>query len=92
VEIEDHFDKLDRRLDRIEQILPTLASKDHLKTFATKDHLKAYATKDDLAAVADRFLSALASAFEDAQLHTRTLHEDLVGKIKVLGEHRPKRR
>ena len=74
VEIEDHFANLDRRLNRIEQILPTLAS------------------KDDLPAVADRFLSALAAAFEDAQRHTRTLHEDLVGKITVLGEHRPKRR
>jgi hypothetical protein len=74
VEIEDHFANLDRRLDRIEQILPTLAS------------------KDDLQAFADRFLSALATAFEDAHRHARTLHEDLVGKIKVLGEHRPRRR
>jgi len=119
VEIEHHFENLDRRLDRIEQILPTLATKDDLKAFATKDALRAFATKDDLkalatkddlkayatkddlqafatrddlAAVADRFLSALAAAFEEAQRHTRTLHEDLVNKIKVLGEHRPRRR
>jgi hypothetical protein len=101
VEVEHHFENLDRRLDRIEQILPTLATKDDLKAFATKDDvkayatkddLKAYATKDDLQAFADRFLSALAAAFEEAQRHTRTLHEDLVDKIRVLGEHRPRRR
>ncbi len=127
VAIEDRFDNLDRRLDRIEQILPTLATKDDLKAYATKDDLKAYptkddlknelkafatkddlkayptkddlrnelkafATKDDLAELGNRFLSALAQGFEEAQRHTRELHADLVGKVKVLGEHRPKRR
>ena len=124
--MEDRLDKLDRRLDRIEQILPTLATKDdlrgyatrddlrayptkddlrnELKAFATKEDLKAYPTKDDLrnelkafatkkdlAELADRFLGALAQAFEEAQRHTRELHEDLVERIKVSGEHRPRR-
>jgi hypothetical protein len=123
VEMEDRLDKLDHRLDRIEQILPMLATEDDLKGFATKDDLKAfatkddlkalatkddlkayptkadlkdvlkaYATKDDLTAFAERFTSMLAAAFEQAERNARTLHEDLVEKIKVLGEHRPKRR
>ena len=72
------------------------ATKDDLKAYPTKDdlknELKAFATKDDLAELGNRFLSALAQAFEEAQRHTRELHEDLVGKIKILGEYRPKRR
>ena len=101
VAIEDRFDNLDRRLDRIEQILPTLATKDDLTAYATKDdlkpfatkddlkafatkddlrayptkgdlknELKAFATKDDLAELGNRFLSALAQAFEAAHRKT----------------------
>jgi hypothetical protein len=81
VEMEDRFENIERRLDRIEQILPTLATKDDLKAFATKDDLKAFATKEDLA-----------HAFERAELNARMLHEDLVEKIKLLGENRRKQR
>ena len=85
VEIEDRFEKLDRRLDRIEQILPTLATKDDLKAYVTKvdlkQELRAYATKTDLA-----------EGLGDVKRYMKMLHEDLVEKIKLLGEHRPKRR
>lgn len=40
-EMEDLLKNLDLRVERIEQILPTLATKDDLKAFATKDELKA---------------------------------------------------
>lgn len=46
VDFEDRLDNLDRRLDRIEQILPTLATKEDLKPHATKEDLRAYATKE----------------------------------------------
>jgi hypothetical protein len=52
--IATHLKKLDRRLARVEQILPTLATKEELQAAiappATKDDLKALAaaTKDDL--------------------------------------------
>jgi hypothetical protein len=39
--IEQRLNNLDQRLEKIEQILPTLATKDDLKAFATKDDLKA---------------------------------------------------
>jgi hypothetical protein len=45
---------LDRRLTTVEQILPTLATKEDLKAFATKEDLKAFATKDDLKAFATK--------------------------------------
>ena len=67
MEIENRLDNLDRRLDRIEQILPTLP------------------TKADLT-------EALGEAFERAETNARILHEDLVDKIKRLGENRRKPR
>ena len=47
-EMEDVLKSLDRRTSRIEQILPTLATKEDLKAFATKEDLKAFATKEDV--------------------------------------------
>jgi len=38
--IATHVENIDRRLGRIEQILPTLATKDELKTLATKGELQ----------------------------------------------------
>jgi hypothetical protein len=89
VDIEDRLNNLDHRLDRIEQILPTLATKKDLEAFATKEDLRValqdYPTKADLT-------DALGQAFELAQKNARILHEDLVEKIKLLGEQRRRRR
>jgi hypothetical protein len=105
-QMEDRFENLDHRLDRIEQILPTLATKDDLQafatkaeqTFATKDDLKAFATKDDLEAFATKDdLKAFATkddlreAFERASRETRALFENVIDRIKILGEGRGKR-
>ena len=74
VEIEDRLDNLDRRLDRIEQILPILATKVDLEPYATKEDLRValenYPTKADLT-------EALGQAFERAETNARILHEDL---------------
>jgi hypothetical protein len=59
-EIETLIKNIDARTKRIEQLLPTFATKDDLSAFATKDDLKAFAahadltfaTKDDLKAFA----------------------------------------
>ena len=45
---------LERRTSAVEQILPTLATKEDLKAFATKEDLKAFATKTDLEAFATK--------------------------------------
>jgi len=47
-EMEEVLKNLDRRLLNVEQILPTLATKEDLKAYATKEDLKAFATKEDL--------------------------------------------
>ena len=85
VEIEDRLDNLDRRLDRIEQILPALATKEDLRPYATKEDLRLaledYPTKADLT-------EALGQAFQRAEANARILHEDLIAKIALLGENR----
>ena len=67
-EIEAHIKNIANRTERIEQILPTLATKADLEaiadrtkrieqilpTLATKEDLKAYATKEDLKAYATK--------------------------------------
>ena len=47
-EIETLIKHIDDRTSRIEQILPTVATKEDLNAFATKEDLKAYATKEDM--------------------------------------------
>jgi hypothetical protein len=53
-DVEAMVRNLDHRVDRIEQILPTLATKEDLKAFATKKDLEAFATKKDLEAFATK--------------------------------------
>ena len=74
---------LDRRMSAVEQILPTLATKEDLKAFATKEDLKAFATKDDLAAVR----SEMHEKFEEAKRFALVLHEDLKDDIALIAGH-----
>jgi hypothetical protein len=76
---------LDRRLSAVEQILPTLATKDDLKAFATKEDLKAFATKEDLKAFATK--EDLASGLEEVRRFALVLHEDLKSDIHLIAEH-----
>ncbi len=45
---------IDERTARIEQVLPTLATRDDFNAFPTRDDLKAFATRDDLKAFPTR--------------------------------------
>jgi uncharacterized protein YicC (UPF0701 family) len=47
-EIETLIKNIDDRTSRIEQILPTVATKEDLNAFATKEDLNAFATKEDM--------------------------------------------
>ena len=53
-EMEARIKNIDERTARIEQILPTLATKDDLATLATKDDLATLATKDEIATLATK--------------------------------------
>ncbi len=79
-DLEAMVKNLDVRTTRIEQILPTLATKDDvreaIRDLATKEDLKAYATKDDLR-----------EGLADARSYARVLYEDLKSDIHLLAEH-----
>jgi hypothetical protein len=70
--IATHLENIDRRLTTLEQILPTLATKDELKTLATKDDLKTLATKGDLG---------------DLRRYMDVLTESLRGDIHLIAAH-----
>ena len=71
---------LERRLSAVEQILPTLATKEDLKAFATKEDLKEalkpYATRVEME-----------EKFEEAKRFALVLHEDLKSDIALIAEH-----
>ena len=71
-EIETVIKKHDRQLSAIEQILPTLATKDDLRIYATKDDLKIYATKADL---------------EEFKTHLSVRIEAVEEKLGTIAEH-----
>jgi len=74
--IAKHLENLDRRLTSVEQILPTLATKDDLQALATKEDLKGYATKEDLRAEHDRL-----------RLDVQILLEHQDSKLQIIAEH-----
>jgi hypothetical protein len=100
MKIEQVVRNIDRRLDRVEQILPTLASKDELAAaiapLATKEELRAaiapLATREEMhtaiqAAVAPLATKqALEEAFQRSRSESRAFHEDLKNDIRLLGE------
>ena len=75
--IATHLENLDRRLARVEQILPTLATKEELKALATKEELRSaiapLATKDDIHELR-RYMDVLSG---DQRSDTRLLAEHL---------------
>jgi hypothetical protein len=89
--IDEHLENIDRRLTRLEQILPTLATKEELRTLATKEELRAaiapLATKDELKALATReeLQAAIAPLATKAEL--REEHDRLRLDMRILIEH-----
>jgi len=86
--------KLEQRMSAVEQILPTLATKEDLKVYATKEDLKAFATKEDLKTFATKedlkafpTRTEMEEKFEEAKRFALVLHEDLKGDISLIAEH-----
>ena len=80
VDMEAMIRNLDTRATRIEQILPTLATREDLREvvrdLATKDDLKAFATKDELR-----------EGLAESKRYTQVLIEDVKSDIRLLAEH-----
>ncbi len=72
---DDLLRNLDRRVGRIEQVLPTLATKDEIRNLATRDELERFATKEDMLAEGVR-----------TRAHFDAVAERLEAQIRVLAE------
>jgi hypothetical protein len=75
-EMEEVLKNLDRRLTDVEQILPTLATKEDLKAFATKEDLKAFATKEEMKEL-----------FSEAKRHALMLFEQTQEQLEIIAAH-----
>jgi len=53
-DMERVLENLDRRLSRVEHILPSLATKEDLRSLATKEDLQSLATKEELRSLATK--------------------------------------
>jgi hypothetical protein len=83
--IATHLENLDRRLANVEQILPTLATRDELQTLATRDELQTLATKEDLKTLATK--AELREEGETSRRHMTMLIEKHDAKLELLAEH-----
>ena len=99
--IATHLKNIDRRLASVEQILPTLATKDELRVLATKEELATaiapLATKAEMRETIATAVAPLATqdGLDELRRHMNILHEDLRSDIRLIAEHmasdRPKK-
>jgi hypothetical protein len=79
-----HLENLDRRLAKVEQILPTLATKDEMAVLATKVEVAVLATKVEMAVLATKEeMAVFATKDEIAVLATK---EEMRREIRDEGE------
>ena len=90
---DDLLRNLDRRVGRIEQVLPTLATKDEIRNLATKDEIRNLATKDEIRNLATRDELARFATKEDmlaegvrTRAHFDAVAERLETQIRLLAE------
>ncbi len=81
-EMEDVLKNLDRRLTNVEQILPTLTTKQDLK-----EALEPYATKEELKAGLADVRQEMRELFSEAKRHAVMLFERTHEQLGVLAEH-----
>ena len=80
--IDEHLENLDRRLTRVEQILPTLATKADLQSA-----IAPLATKEELRATEGGLRLAITDAVAELRRHTHVLTESLRGDIHLIAAH-----
>ena len=89
--IDEHLENIDRRLTRLEQILPTLATKDVLETLATKEELRAaiepLATKEELREEGEGLRRHMDDVEERSRRYMDVLTESLREDIHLIAAH-----
>jgi uncharacterized protein YicC (UPF0701 family) len=83
-EMETRIKNIDERTQRIEQILPTLATREEIRTLATKDEVAKLATKEEVATLATR--EELREEGERTRRHFDVVAEQLRSNIKFIAE------
>jgi hypothetical protein len=92
VMIATHLENLDQRLGRVEQILPTLATKEELR-LAITEAVAPLATREEMRlAIADAVAplatkAELQSAFQELRRHMDIIGGSLRADIQLLAEH-----
>ena len=79
------LENLDRRTARIEQILPTLATKEELRT-SIAEAVAPLATKEELLATGEELRSALREEGERTRRHFDVVAEGLRDDIRLIAE------
>ena len=80
--IATHFENLDRRLARVEQILPTLATKEELWLA-----VEPLATRKELKALEVTLRQEIREASKESRHHMDLIAEALHDDIRLLAEH-----
>ena len=78
-QMQQSFDNLEGRVDRIEQILPTLATKDDLRAA-----IEPLATKADLRELRTEVVAAIAASEQRMRTHFDVVTESLRDDIKLI--------
>jgi hypothetical protein len=86
-EMEDVLKNIDLRLTKVEQILPTLATKEDLKAFATKEDLKVYPTRDEMNAGFNTLRQEMKEMFAEAKRHASVLFEKTQSELETIAAH-----
>ena len=88
LEMEARIKNIDERTERIEQILPTLATKDEIAKLATKDEVAKLATKEELLEEGKRTRRHFDVVAEQLRSHIAVIaegHETLGARVDALG-------
>jgi hypothetical protein len=85
-QMEDAIKNCNRQLSAIEQILPTLATKQDLERFATKQDLEGFATKQDLERYATKQDLERYATKKDLQEGLAGVKSELLVRIEILDD------
>lgn len=86
-EMEEVLKNLDRRLVNVEQILPTLVTKEDLKAFATREELKEFATKRELRSEIEILRQEMKELFAEAKRHALVLFERSQDQLEIIAAY-----
>ena len=86
-EMEEVLRNFDHRLTNVEQILPTLATKEDLKAFATREEMQAtFATKEEMQATFAT-KKEMKELFSEARRHASVLFERTQEQLEIIAAH-----